>query len=100
MILPEHRADLSLPDLVLTRRELDALPEYSATLPTGQRIGTRWKRNLHAYTVPVVQGIHPFGDGLILSPAPPPLWIVGEYARHADPELIGIRWWHVRFTDD
>lgn len=35
------------PVVQMSQRELDNLPEYSASLPTGVRIGKRWKRDVH-----------------------------------------------------
>lgn len=72
--------------IALTQRELDALPEYSCSTPTGTRIGKRWKRNKNAY--PALAG-------------KPPEWWQGEYYElpESDPdkvvrgvEQIGIRW--------
>lgn len=46
----------------LTQRELDNLPEYSTSIPTGVRWGKRWKRNQN------------FGVR-----GAPKLWVLGEY---------------------
>ncbi len=58
---------------VMTQREFDELPEYSATLPTGTCIGKRWKRRARSGT-----------------------WTMGEYCDEPDqdkyPGLIQIRW--------
>lgn len=62
------------PVIRLTQSQLDGLPEYSCSIPTGTTIGKRWKRDVNAY---------PRGYG----PHPPPYWIVCEYAEHpTDPE--------------
>lgn len=58
-----------LPPLRLTRAEFDALPEYSATLPTGTTPGKRWRRH----------------DGAHDPSCNKPVWMVGEY----DPEDDG-----------
>jgi hypothetical protein len=42
----ELRRD-SLPLLDITQDALDALPEYSASIPTGVTLGKTWKCNLH-----------------------------------------------------
>ncbi len=60
----------------LTQKEFDDLLEYSLTLPTGQRIGKRWKRD---------QNVH-------CTKGNEPVWIMGEYTEHEDPNLIGIKW--------
>jgi len=69
--------------LTLTRAELDALPEYSRSLPTGTTIGKRWKRNLAD------------GHGGKLKP----YWIVGEYYDIDRDDRVGIRWYDVEITD-
>lgn len=53
-----------------------ALYEYSTTLPTGQRIGKRWRRRTR--------------DG----------WLMGEYVDDPDPKKIGIRWRSVLLLRD
>lgn len=60
----------------LTRAEFDGLLEYSTTLPTGQRIGKRWKARR-------VGG-----------------WLIGEYTPDpkGQPGYVGIRW-TVAFVD-
>jgi hypothetical protein len=61
------------PGLVgLTKKELDDLPEYSLSIPTGVFLGKKWKRNVNVGTK----------DG--------PLWVMGEYTEHPNPELCGI----------
>lgn len=66
-----------LPHVELTQAELEALPEYSCSLPTGTTIGKRWKLDVH------------------FRPGPPnafPAWLLGEYTAHPDPGLVGITW--------
>ncbi len=62
---PERR--LARGETVLTELDLDDLPEYSSSLPTGTTAGKRWKRRTRG------------GD-----------WLVGEYVKRADQ--IGIDW--------
>jgi hypothetical protein len=50
----------------LTQREVDDLPEYSSSYPTGTTIGKRWKRQLN--------------DGT---------WLICEYVKHqTDPNSV------------
>lgn len=61
-----------IPDIcVISQDELDGLPEYSASLPTGTTIGKRWKAK------------RANGE-----------WQIGEYVLdpRGDPEFAGIRW--------
>lgn len=61
-------------DLVMvTEREFRELPEYSCSLPTGQTIGKKWKRQKDYYDE---------SKG----------WLMGEYIPDPDPEMVGIRW--------
>lgn len=66
-----------LPTLCLTRAEFDALDEYSATLPTGARIGKRWKRH----------------DGAFDPACKNPFWLIGEYVDIGSKEEVGIKWY-------
>lgn len=52
-----------LPALHLTKAEFDALPEYSATFPTGTTPGKQWKRH----------------DGAHDPSCDKPVWMIGEY---------------------
>jgi hypothetical protein len=70
--------------LPITARELEALGEYSCSLPSAwgeTAVGKRWKRDLRAYDRSKVGW--------------PPEWLIGEYVR--DPEVprgeVGIRWY-------
>lgn len=70
-------------EIKLTQVELDKLPEYSCSLPTGTTVGKRWKRNANAY-----------GGG---PPEDPPYWWIGEYTEHpTDDTLVNITWTRVR----
>ncbi len=60
--------------ITLTREVFDRLPEYSASLPTLAEVGIRWKCNHE-----------PYGDRM-------PLWVMGEYVEHEDPNKVGIDW--------
>lgn len=59
--------------LVLTEKELTALPEYSHSVPTGTTIGKRWRRLTVEKT-----------------------WIVGEYQQDPDPNFVIIKWYKTR----
>jgi hypothetical protein len=59
-----------MPYVTLTQAELDALPEYSHSVPTGVFPGKRWKRNERAY---------PRGRA-----GEPPAWLLQEYAAHTE----------------
>lgn len=65
----------------MTCAEFKALPEYSATIPTGTTIGKRWRR---------LDGAH---DHVAKAAGHKPRWIIGEYTEHADPTKVGIKWW-------
>ena len=84
---------MSLPDLVISRPDLENLLEYSTTLPTGTIIGKRWRKDVNAIKAM-------FGGKLGLEPE----WAIGEYV-HSDeidwialgeeslPNQIGIKWY-------
>lgn len=62
----------------LTREEFGALPEYSASLPTGTTPGKRWRRH----------------DGAFDHACKQPQWLIGEYgAVSADGRSIAIHWY-------
>jgi hypothetical protein len=84
-------AELKKPDLVvhLTKAEFDALPEYSASLPTGTTIGKKWKRNNFAHHLGLMR-IDVLGL-TFLFPSPADWWM-GEYYDIDDPKKVGIRW--------
>jgi hypothetical protein len=63
------------PSIELTQRELDALPEYSCSNPTGAVVGKRWKCNVNAY------------GG---APGAFDAWLLREYAEHENPRLVRI----------
>jgi hypothetical protein len=64
----------NLPTVELTDAEFDALPEYSCSLPTGPRIGFRFKRG------------EPYGN--------PTCWYLAEVAPdpYGDPRYVSFRW--------
>lgn len=67
----------SLPPLHMTRTEFDELDEYSATHPTGVRVGKRWKRH----------------DGAYDPACKKPVWIVGEYVElFGRPNCVTVKW--------
>lgn len=73
--------DLLLDDTtaVVTPRQFADLGEYSCSLPTGQTIGKRWKRD-ESFNRPGPSGVGP--------------WLLGEYAEcdPPDPKRIRIIW--------
>lgn len=48
--------------------ELESMPEYSASLPTGTTLWKQWKSRRVG------------------------TWYVGQYTPHPDPDKVGIRW--------
>jgi hypothetical protein len=80
-VLAEDGHGTWLPVLPLTDREMDALPEYSASIPTGKTLGKRWRR------------------GVRQAAAASPRWVVGEYAALSPedqvrwPDEIAILWY-------
>lgn len=56
----------------LTQAEVDALLEYSTTLPTGKTIGKQWKRRLY--------------EGPKRG-----RWVLCEYVEDPNPAYVGIR---------
>ena len=82
----------------LTRREFEALPEYSTTFPTGTTLGKRWRRNVNALRRPCCSHLHIF-DGTREPDFRGPEWWMGEYApdpkaklKDGQPETILIVW--------
>lgn len=82
---PQLRSHRGLPVLRLTRRELEALPEYSTSVPTGTTPGKRWRRNV-AFSL---AGFHPPTEGAV--------WIVGEYGKDVGG-YTPITWYDVEVT--
>lgn len=66
----------------MTLAQLAELPEYSCSLPTGTRIGKRWRRNLNAFVYPAMEAV----------------WFLGEYAQQLRPGTILIRWTPVKLV--
>lgn len=66
-----------MPVICMLQHEFDALPEYSATFPTGQTIGKMWRRH----------------DGAHDRRCKNPQWFVLQYVDHPDPKLVGIKWY-------
>lgn len=63
--------------VLLTKREFDALAEYSCTVPTGVVVGKKWKRREPYRT-----------DNDI-----PPTWYLGEYVEDQEWKgMVGIKW--------
>ncbi len=69
--------------VILTAAELQALDEYSLSMPTGTIVGKRWKRKLWK-----VRGGYRYEDG----------WLMGEYVAGPDgrPDYVGVVWREVR----
>ena len=68
--------------------ELDSMGEYSCSIPTGTTLWKMWKCNKNAYR-PNRPGEKPY----------PPLWVVGQYIPHKNPEFVGIRWFKVKILE-
>ncbi len=65
---------MDLNAIVMLRRDLEKLPEYSASLPTGTTIGTKWRRLVGS------------------------MWWIGEYVASRTPGYVDIRWQRVYVT--
>jgi len=85
-----------LPVLKIPRNEFDRMFEYSTTVPTGTRIGKRWRRNLTAVGK-AVQHLDFFNGSIIWEPD---FWIVGEYAEcdPPNPKEVRILWYNVEIV--
>jgi len=71
----------------MTRAELDRLPEYSMSIPTGATIGKRGRRNANVYErSPRSTHLH-FFDGSPVLVDPVPEWWIGEFVRNPAAEL-------------
>ena len=66
---------------VMERADLEELPDYSCTLPTGTTIGKRWKRRRNYYDE---------SKG----------WVMGEYAPCAEPGYVAIVWRDVLLVEE
>lgn len=77
----------TLPTIRMTVREFEALPEYSASLPTGTTPGKRWRREYGAY------------DRAFIARGGKPMWVVGEYDRNCptDAKTIKVFWYRPIF---
>lgn len=73
--------DAQLPVLRMTWAELQLLPEYSGSVPTGTAEGKRWRRNRDA------GGRAGYGT-------PASRWMVGEYGA-PDGDVVPITWYEV-----
>lgn len=62
---------------VMTQAALEAMVEYSCSIPTGTTIGKKWKCDRN------------FGRR---SSTVGPDWMTGEYIDHQDPNKVGIKW--------
>ncbi len=65
----------------LLSAEVNALLEYSCSLPTGTAIGKHWKRNMNWRT------------------DKPPRWWRGEYVESAEPGMVDIEWMEIEIYD-
>jgi hypothetical protein len=89
-----------LPPLRLTLEQFQALPEYSATLPTATTIGKRWRRQDGIYDASLRHYGRTKEEADRLCP-----WMIGEYAVNwvpdpaepwmniPDPKRVKINWY-------
>ncbi len=70
-----------LPVVQVTQAELDALPEYSGSTPTGTTPRKRWKRDINWRR------------------STPPEWYLGEYGEH-EGNRVPIYWAKVEIVPD
>jgi hypothetical protein len=73
--------------------ELESMPEYSSTLPTGTTLWKMWKRNLNE--------TYNHAAALACKPLKPVVWWIGQYVPHTGklPDRIGIRWFEVQLLE-
>lgn len=69
---------------VMERADLDALPDYSMSIPTGTTIGKRWKRDNNVTRL--LNGALPDRERGLND------WWMGEYQPHEDPRYVNIMW--------
>lgn len=91
------------PAVRMTRRMLEALPEYSGSLPTGTTVGKQWRRK--EVEPPALRQLHPFDGTPVYEPAPPPVWWRGTYVSPppgapALPDRVYIRWERIELVDE
>lgn len=68
---------MNYPVIVLSQAELNSLPEYSWSLPTGTTIGKRWKC-LHRHSG----------------------WFMGEYLKSSLPKTVDTHWSRIVVGED
>lgn len=87
---------------LISRDELRRLPNYSCTLPTGPRVGFRWRRDLHEPKRFAANHEKP----LCLTDEQldrweafkqkwkdiEPEWVIGEATHSDEPGMVGIVW--------
>lgn len=83
----------------MTEAELLKLPEYSTSLPTGQTIGKRWRRDDNFMARRNVGHLH-FFDGYLQPEDYGVRWVIGEYVSDTEPGYIGISWARVELIKD
>lgn len=86
----------TLPTIAMTASELNALPEYSCSLPTSLSVGKRWRRNLSAFAPRFVDLSF---AGIDLRIPVKPVWFVAEVCRR-DDATNEIRWSRVVVLDE
>jgi hypothetical protein len=70
-----------MPTIRLYRYELEALPEYSCTMPSGTTHWKMWRCNES------------------LGTKRPDSWIVAQYVPHKDPKKVGMRVFSIEFLE-
>ena len=73
----------NLPKIYMTLEEAERLPEYSASMPSGQTIGKRWRRHDGAF------------DRRFIEAGGVPTWIICEYAESDEPGMININYYRL-----
>jgi hypothetical protein len=68
--------------IMLSAREFESLLDYSRSLPTGQTVGKRWRREIYD-TAPGSQATY----------------VMGEYVESLVPGKIGIEWTPIILPD-
>jgi len=77
--------------VLLTPDEFDDLGEYSWSLPTGARIGKRWRRCVAWLGRRELRSPNPV-DATLGLVAPPSEWWLGEYVDIGERDHAGILW--------
>lgn len=71
--------------------ELDSMPDYSLSLPSGTTLWKMWRRDANTPTRMEIGRTY----GPDRARRVPEMWMVGQYAPDPDPRMVAIRWFKV-----